>query len=74
MLRTGSFRVEGVVLEARPNKTYQVALANGHQLLAFVAGKARLWFQPLKPGARVNLEISVYDLSVGRIVVDTQTS
>ena len=52
---------------------YRVALANGHQLLAFVAGKAKLSFAPLAPGEKVRLELSPYDLSVGRIMVEKQT-
>jgi translation initiation factor IF-1 len=48
---------------------YRVELANGHRLLAFVAGKARLGFAGLAPGEKVRLELSPYDLSVGRIMV-----
>ncbi|HVM50402.1 MAG TPA: TOBE domain-containing protein [Candidatus Acidoferrum sp.] len=56
-----------------PNRTYRVQLANGHRLLAFVAGKARLGFARLALGEKVRLELSPYDLSVGRIVLNTQT-
>jgi len=48
---------------------YRVELANGHRLLAFVAGKARLSFARLAPGEKVRLELSPYDLSSGRIIV-----
>jgi translation initiation factor IF-1 len=71
MAAEGAIKVEGIVLEALPNKTYRVELANGHRLLAFVAGKARLSFARLVPGARVKLEMSPYDLSKGRIIVET---
>ncbi len=73
MAGEGAIKVEGVVLEALPNKTYRVELANGHRLLAFVAGKARLSFARLVPGARVKLEMSPYDLSEGRIIVEPHT-
>ena len=73
MAGAGAIKVEGVVLEALPNKTYRVELANGHRLLAYVAGKARLSFFRLAPGARVKLEMSPYDLSKGRITVEPQT-
>jgi len=47
--------------------TYRVELSNGHRLLAFVAGKARLNFAKLSLGEKVTLEMSPYDLSHGRI-------
>jgi translation initiation factor IF-1 len=67
-----AFQVEGVVIEALPNRTYRAALSNGHQLLAFVAGKAKHDFAPLAPGARIRLQLSPYDLSEGRILVGTK--
>jgi len=74
MAREDSIHVEGAVVEVLPNRTYRVELPNGHRVLAFVAGKARLSFTRLTPGARVRLEMSPYDLSQGRIVVETQAS
>jgi translation initiation factor IF-1 len=61
------------VVEVLPNGTYRVELSNGHRLLAFVAGRARLNFTGLGLGRKVRLEMSPYDLSEGRIVVETQT-
>jgi translation initiation factor IF-1 len=52
---------------------YRVELANGHRLLAFVAGKAKLSFPCVSPGDKVRLKLSPYDLSVGRIIVEKQT-
>ncbi len=70
MARADAIRVQGVVVETLPNKTYRVELANGHRLLAYVTGKARLSFVRLAPGNKVKLELSPYDLSEGRIVVE----
>ena len=70
MARENCFEVEGVVMEALPNRIYRVGLANGHQVLAFVTGKAKVTFAPLVSGDRVMLEISPYDLSEGRIIVE----
>jgi translation initiation factor IF-1 len=70
---THAIKVEGVVLEALPNKTYRVELANGHRLLAYITGKARLAFARFAPGERVNLELSPFDLSEGRIIVESKT-
>ena len=68
-----AFRVEGRVMEALPNGTFRVELKNGHRLTAFVAGRAKTHFAGLKPGDRVKLQLTPYDLSVGRILVETKT-
>ena len=73
MAREGAIEVEGAVVEVLPNRMYRVELANGHRLLAFVAGKARLSFARLAAGDKVRLELSPYDLSAGRIIVETKT-
>ena len=66
------FKIEGVVIEVLPNKTYRVEIANGHRLLGFVAGKARHSFAP-NPGDKVRLKLSPCDLSQGRIILETKT-
>ena len=68
-----AFQVEGRVIEARPNRTFWVELGNGHRLTAFVAGRAKQRFAGLAPGDRVKLQLTPYDLSVGRILVETKT-
>ena len=65
-----AFIVEGVVIEARPNRTFRVELANGHRLLGFVAGRAKSRLAGLAPGDKVTLQLTPYDLSVGRILVE----
>ncbi len=70
MARENAIKVESVVMEVLPNGTYRVKLANGHRVLAFLTGKARLNFRRLAPGERVMLEMSPYDLSEGRIIAE----
>jgi len=65
-----TIEVEGVVLEVLPNKTCRVELANGHRVVAFVPGRARLNFVRWVAGDKVRLQMSPYDLSEARIVVD----
>jgi translation initiation factor IF-1 len=60
------------VLAALPNGTWRVELANGHQLLAFAPGKARAAVAGLAAGQKVKLQMSPYDLSEGRIIVETK--
>ena len=69
---TDAFQVEGVVIEALANGTYRVELANGHRLLGFVAGRARRLHVRFAPGEKVKLNLTPYDLSSGRIVVETK--
>jgi translation initiation factor IF-1 len=73
MARAGAFEVEGLVVEVLSDRTCRVELANGHRLLAFVTGKARMSFVRMAPGDRVRLELSPFDLSEGRIIEETQT-
>jgi translation initiation factor IF-1 len=73
MHRESAIQAEGAIVEVMPNRTYRVQLANGHRLLAFVAGKAQMGFACLRLGQQVQLELSPFDLSVGRIIVKTQT-
>ena len=59
--------VEGTILEALPNATFQVELQNGHKILAHVSGKLRMNFIRILPGDKVTVEMSPYDLTKGRI-------
>ena len=72
MARANSVHVAGVVIDALPNGTYQVELANGHRLVAFFGRSDKLKVPKVAPGDRVMLEMSLYDLSEGRIVLETK--
>ena len=74
MAREGAIEVEGVVVEVLPRNMHRVELANGHRLLGFVPGRACLALARLAPGDRVQVEMSPYDLSVGRIIRQAQTN
>ena len=58
---------EGVVTEALPNATFKVKLPNGHIITAHISGKLRLNYIRILPGDKVTVEVSVYDLTKGRI-------
>jgi len=59
--------VEGVVVEALPNTQFTVELDNGHRLLAYLSGKMRRYYIRILLGDRVRVEMTPYDLSLGRI-------
>jgi translation initiation factor IF-1 len=58
----------GVVKECFPNTTFKIECDNGHELIAYLAGKMRRYYIKVLPGDQVLVEISPYDLSKGRIV------
>ncbi len=60
------------MIEALPNGTYLAQLANGHRLTAFVEGRDWKDFAGLQAGDLVKLQLTPYDLSVGRILVETK--
>jgi translation initiation factor IF-1 len=59
--------MQGVVNEVLPDTRYRVTLDNGHELVAYSAGKMRKNHIRILAGDRVSLELSPYDLSKGRI-------
>jgi translation initiation factor IF-1 len=71
-MREEAFRVTARVTEVMSNGTFRVELSNGHRLTAFVAGRDKKNFAGLNPGAAVKLQLTPYDLSVGRILVETK--
>jgi translation initiation factor IF-1 len=63
-----AFRVEGCVTEVLSDRTWRVELANGHRLLGFAAGRTNKDFTGLKPGDKVKLQLTPFDLSTGRLL------
>ena len=67
MAKSDMIEVEGTVVEAMPNTTFQVDIGNGHTILAHISGKLRMHFIRILPGDKVTVEMSPYDLTRGRI-------
>ena len=59
---------EGVVSEILPNAMFKVKLENGHEILAHTAGRMRKHRIRILAGDKVNVEMSTYDLTKGRII------
>ena len=57
----------GEVLEFLPNAMFKVKLDNDHQILAHTSGKMRKNKIRVLAGDRVQVEMTPYDLSKGRI-------
>ena len=58
----------GTVLEVLSNAMYRVKLANGHEIIAYTAGRMKKNRIRVLAGDKVTVEITPYDLSKGRIV------
>ena len=59
--------LEGKVVEPLPNAMFRVELENGHKVLAHISGKMRMHYIRILPGDRVQVELTPYDLTRGRI-------
>ena len=60
--------MEVTVLEPLPNAMFRVELEeNGHNVLAHISGKMRMHYIRILPGDRVQVELTPYDLTRGRI-------
>jgi len=55
------------VNEVLPDTRFRATLDNGHELIAYSAGKLRKSHIRILAGDMVSLELSPYDLSKGRI-------
>jgi translation initiation factor IF-1 len=67
MAKEELIEMNGVVAEVLADARYRVELDNGHNLVAYSAGKMRKHHIRIIAGDKVSLEISPYDLSKGRI-------
>jgi len=66
-MKQSSIELDGIVIEALGNAMFRVKLENGHIITAHIAGKMRLNYIKILPGDKVQVEMSPYDLTKGRI-------
>lgn len=59
--------LEGTIIESLPNAMFRVQLENNHQVLAHISGKMRMNYIRILPGDKVQVELTPYDLTRGRI-------
>lgn len=60
-------KLQGKVVESLPGTQFRVELENGHSIIAHMSGKMRKNYIRLVPGDKVEVELTPYDLSKGRI-------
>jgi len=61
-------KFEGEVVDVLPNATFKVRLENGIEVLSYIAGKMRQYEIRILMGDMVDVEVSPYDITRGRIV------
>lgn len=67
MPKEDMIEMQGLVDEVLPDTRFRVSLDNGHRIIAYVAGKMRKHRIRILAGDKVNIELTPYDLSKGRI-------
>ena len=67
MAKQSSIEQDGVVIESLGNAMFRVQLENGHVITAHISGKMRMHYIKILPVDKVQIEMSPYDLSKGRI-------
>jgi translation initiation factor IF-1 len=69
-----AFLLEGRTDEALKGGHFRISLDNGHTVLGHLSGKMRRNRIRILPGDRVQVEVSAYDLSRGRITYRYKSS
>ncbi len=68
MAKEDVIKVEGAVVDVLPNATFKVKLDNNNLVLGHISGRMRQNDIKILLGDTVEIEMSPYDLSRGRIV------
>ena len=68
MAKEDLLEFEGVVMEALPDGRFRVRLDNGHEVVAYTAGRMKKARIRTLAGDRVTVEMTPYDLDKGRLV------
>lgn len=67
-MKKNYLRKQGIVLESLPNTLFRVKLEDNKIVLAYLAGKLRIFRIKILIGDEVTVEMTPYDENRGRIV------
>ncbi|MGA0231817.1 MAG: translation initiation factor IF-1 [Saprospiraceae bacterium] len=67
MAKKDLIQQDGIIEEALSNAMFRVRLENDHLIVATISGKMRMHYIRILPGDKVQVEMSPYDLTRGRI-------
>ena len=68
MAKDNVIEMTGVVDEVLPNAMFRVVLENGHKIIATIGGRLRQNNIRILLGDSVDVEMSPYDVTRGRVV------
>lgn len=68
MAKEEAIKMSGAVSEVLPNAMFRVILDNGHTITATLGGKLRQHNIRILLGDKVDVEMSPYDMTRGRVV------
>ncbi len=68
MIQQDKIRMSGTIVDVLNSDKFMVKLTNGVEIIAYISGKIRMNKIRILPGDKVEVEISTYDLTKGRIV------
>ena len=66
-----TFKIRGKILETLPGTKFKIEInlqGDTHVILGYISGKMRMNYIKLMVGDEVDVEISPYDLTKGRII------
>ena len=61
-------KLTGTIIDIMPGEKFKIALQNGTEITGYLSGKIRMNKIRILPGDSVEVEVSIYDLTKGRIV------
>lgn len=67
MSKQSGFTIKGKVVDVLPNALFKIKLETGQEILGHLAGKLRMHKIHIIEGDGVDIEMSPYDLTRGRI-------
>lgn len=68
MVHKGTTEYKGIVEKTLPDTLFRVKLEDGRVVLAHLSGKMRRYRIRVLPGDQVNVEMTKYDKTKGRII------
>lgn len=69
LVNDDTIKVAGQVQEILPGPVFRIQLANGYRLVGHLPGRHKARATEVTIGSEVQLELSAYDLSRGRIAL-----
>jgi translation initiation factor IF-1 len=67
MSKKDTIVVQGIITDALPGAKFKAKLENDHSIMCHLSGKMRKNYIRVLPGDLVDIELSPYDLTQGRI-------